>query len=58
MAAAARCAIAITVSIGLTPDALGKVLASATYKPRVPHTRCSGSTTDAAALVPMRHDAI
>ena len=49
---------AITVSMGFTPDALGKVLASATYRLRIPHTRFSASTTDAVALDPMRHDAI
>jgi hypothetical protein len=50
--------MAITVSMGFTPDALGKVLASATYRPRIPQTRCSASTTDVRALAPMRHEAI
>jgi len=50
--------MAITVSIGFTPDAVGKTLASATYRPRIPHTRCSASTTDERALAPIRHDAI
>jgi hypothetical protein len=58
MIAAARCAIAITVSMGFTPDALGNVLASATYRFRIPHTLFSASTTDVRRLAPMRHDAI
>jgi hypothetical protein len=58
MIPAARCAIAITVSMGFTPDALGKVLASATYRFRIPQTRFSASTTDVFLLAPMRQDAI
>src|SRR5215471_4381730 len=55
---AARCAIAMIVSIGFTPDEVGKVLASATYRPGTPQTAWSGLTTDVRAFAPIRHDAI
>ena len=46
------------VSIGFTPEDVGKVLASATYNPGTPHTWCSGVTTEVRALAPMRQEAI
>ena len=46
------------VSMGFTPEALGKVLASATYSRATPWTWLSAFTTDVAASSPMRHEAI
>lgn len=44
---AIQSAIAKAVTIGFTPLALGKTLASATYSPSVPQTFPLGSTTPA-----------
>lgn len=46
--------IAIFVTIGLTPLALGNTLASATYSPSTPHTFPLPSTTLVRSLAPIR----
>lgn len=47
--------IAIFVTIGLTPLADGKTLASATYNPSTPHTFPVESTTPSFSSADMRH---
>ena len=58
MQEAARCAIAMIVSIGLAPDAEGNTLASATHRPGMSYTAFSGFTTDLLRSTPMRQVAI
>lgn len=52
MTPAARCAMPITGSIGLTPDDVGKTLASATYKSRTPQTSSSSAARSAKSGPP------
>jgi len=54
----ARWAIAMMVIMGLTPDALGKALPSATNKPLTACAWWSGPTTDVAGSLPIRQDPI
>src|SRR5689334_13475830 len=52
---AMRCATAMIVSIGLTPEGVGKVEASATNKRRTSQLSPFGSTTDCERRLPIRH---